>query len=110
MQIEIREKYAYLPAGTAITFLSLVSASMRITRALRHPCLRFRNVICSTCPYVNCKSYSTSPYFTLILSSFSSIGFEMTARIVTVATAWMRSIGSPCRYTARNIDSVGAPW
>lgn len=51
--------------------------------------------------------YSINPYFTLIRSSFSSIGCPMSHRKITVAEACTRSKGNPRRYALRNIGQVG---
>ena len=40
-------------------------------------------------------SYSTKPYLTLIRSSFSSIGSAARKMKITVAAAWIRSMGRP---------------
>ena len=39
--------------------------------------------------------YSTKPYLTLIRSSFSSIGSAAMRMKITVAAAWIKSIGKP---------------
>ena len=39
--------------------------------------------------------HSTKPYFTLIRSSFSNIGSAATMMKITVAAAWIKSIGRP---------------
>ena len=39
--------------------------------------------------------YSTSPYLTLMRSSFSSMGSAAMRMKITVAAAWIRSIGKP---------------
>lgn len=41
--------------------------------------------------------YSTSPYFTLIRSSFSSMGWEIRVRVMMVAAACTQSRGKPIR-------------
>jgi len=41
--------------------------------------------------------YYTNPYFSLILSSFSNMGREIISMNVTVATAWTRLSGIPCK-------------
>ena len=50
---------------------------------------------------------SIRPYFTLMRSSLSSMGREMTARNVTVAAACTRSLGMPCKYATSSIPPVG---
>ena len=39
--------------------------------------------------------YSTKPYLTLMRSSFSSIGSAAMRMKITVAAAWIRSMGRP---------------
>ena len=44
---------------------------------------------------VSCSNYDIRLYFTLILSSFSSMGSAASQRKSTVAVAWIRSTGMP---------------
>ena len=44
---------------------------------------------------IEVKNYSTSPYLTLMRSSFSSMGSAATRMKITVAAAWIRSMGRP---------------
>lgn len=46
-------------------------------------------------PLVEWQNYSTSPYFTLIRSNFSSMGSAARSRKMTVAPAWIKSMGRP---------------
>jgi len=72
----------------------------RIHRTERNSCVTHRcgAAIFRTLTRVPAKVgcvYSTKPYLTLIRSSFSSIGSAAMRMKITVAAAWIRSIGRP---------------
>ena len=46
-------------------------------------------------PLVEGRNHSINPYFTLMRSSFSSIGSAASSRKMTVAPAWTKSMGKP---------------